>query len=249
MNEETQVDSPLQNEGLTADVEVQDEKSYTQKDLDEAVQKRAWRAERKAEKRIEALRTEFEAKITQSKPVASVSDDAPKREAFDTYEDYIEARADYRADQKVNKRFEEQEGKQAKKSEELKAKDTEKKFQEQSLKRVEDGRKEYSDFDTVVNEAFEDDIIPAGSELHYGIIDSDVGHKIAYYLGKNKAEAERLLDLSPRALSRELGKLEDRLAAKKPKADVMDPIDGRKSLNSGVRDGMSMDAFIRAREK
>jgi hypothetical protein len=50
--------------------------------------------------------------------------------------------------------------------------------------------------------------------------ESEVGAEIAYHLGKNPAELERLLDLSPHRQIMELGKIETKILAKtaNPKA-------------------------------
>jgi hypothetical protein len=45
------------------------------------------------------------------------------------------------------------------------------------------------------------------------IQESDMGPDIAYYLGKNTAEADRIARLSPFLQAKELGKLEAKLAA------------------------------------
>lgn len=224
-------------------------KTFTQAELDEIIQKKAWRLERKAEREKSELRAKLEDEFkSREKPAESKSDNEPKRNDFDSYEDYIEARADYRADQKVNKRFEDYEGKQKKVTEAQTKQEAQKAFDKQAEKRVADGRKEFADFDTVVNDAVEDGVIPLNSELYYGIIDSDIGHKLAYHLSKHPAEAEKLLALNPRAQLRELGKLEDRLLAKKTKADTMEPIGGRQVKSNGLREGMSMEEFVRVRE-
>jgi hypothetical protein len=223
-------------------------KTFTQAELDEIIQKKAWRLERKAEREKAEFKSKLEEELrSRAKPAEVNTEKEPKRADFEAYEDYIEARADWRAEQKVNARFEDYEGRQKKVSEEQRNAEAQKEFSRTADKRVADGRKEFADFDVVVNEAIEDGVIPLNSELYYGIIDSDMGHKLAYHLSKHPAEAEKLLAMGPRAQLRELGKLEDRLSAKKPKADTMEPIGGRSSHSNGIRDGMSMDEFVRAR--
>jgi hypothetical protein len=223
-------------------------KTFTQAELDEIIQKKAWRLERKAEREKAELKAKLEEEFkSRPKPAESKSEDAPKRDDFESYEDYIEARAEWRAEQKVAKRFEDYEAKQKKVSEEQRQTEAQKEFEKAVNKRIEAGRKEYADFDAVINDAVEDGTIPLNSELYFGIIDSDIGHKLAYHLSKHPSEAEKLLAMTPRAQLRELGKLEDRLSAKKPKAETMETVGGRNPVTNGLRDGMSMEEFVRVR--
>jgi len=88
-------------------------KTFTQAELDEIIQKKAWRLERKAEREKAEFKSKLEEEFrTRAKPAEVNSDKEPKRSDFEAYEDYIEARADWRAEQKVNARFEDYEGKQ-----------------------------------------------------------------------------------------------------------------------------------------
>jgi len=80
--------------------------------------------------------------------------------------------------------------------------------------RVAEAKKEIPDFEEY---AFSD--APMTQAMQQAIIDSELGAQVAYYLGKNPEEAERISKLSPVAAIREIGKLESRIAGKKSAAD------------------------------
>jgi len=223
-------------------------KTFTQAELDAIVQKRAAKEARKADARFQELQREIAA-LKEPKPAEVKTESAPKREDFQSYEDYVEARADWRAEQKVNKRFEEFESKAAKKDGETKQAKAQQEFQKRVDAVIELGQKSYPDFDATINEAVEDGVIPTKGALYEAIMDSDVGEKLAYHLAKHPAEAERIQKLSVYGQLRELGKLEDKLTAKKEPRETMDPIGGRTSSTNGLRDDLSTEAWIKAREK
>lgn len=228
----------------------QEPRTFTQQELDEKVQKRVAKAERTAQKQIEALRQEIEALKTSPKPADSKSEGKePQRSEFQSYEDYVEAKAIYKSEQAIEKRLQaerearENEGKKAKQEESSKA------FRAKQEAVIEKGNEKYPDFDAVINEAVEDGVISLDSPLYFGLIESDVGHEVAYWLAKNPTEAKRIANLSPYRQVAELGKLEDKLSAKKEPRQTMEPIAGRNSSTNGLRDDMSTEAWIKARNK
>jgi hypothetical protein len=78
-----------------------------------------------------------------------------------------------------------------------------------------------------------------------------MGEEIAYYLGKNKAEARRIAGLTPVAMIREIGKLEVTLkAASKSNAPApINPLTGRKAGNDRHSPDDDMKTFIAKRNK
>ena len=75
---------------------------------------------------------------------------------------------------------------------------------------VEAARKVHKDFDSVV---FNEDV-PMSKAMHDAIVTSEHGALIAYELGQNPDEAERIAKLNPVAAIREIGKIESRIADK-----------------------------------
>jgi hypothetical protein len=224
-------------------------KTFTQAELDAIVQKRAAKEARKAEARYQELQREIAA-LKEPKP-AEVKPEGkePVRADFNSWEEFMEAKAEFKAEQKVKKHLEEFEGKNAKKDEESKRAKAQQEFQKRVDAVIELGQKSYPDFDAVINEAVEDGVIPVKGALYEAIMDSDVGEKLAYHLAKHPAEAERIQKLTVYGQLRELGKLEDKLSAKKEPRETMDPIGGRTSNSNGLSDSQSTDAWIKARNK
>ena len=100
------------------------------------------------------------------------------------------------------------------------------KNEEQTIKdafasQVEAARKVHADYDEVV---FNEDV-PMSQAMHNAIVTSDHGALIAYELGKNPDEAERISKLHPIAAIREIGKIESRLADGNKAADKEDEED------------------------
>lgn len=233
-------------------------RTYTQKELDAKLAKSHDRRERKYNRQLAELNGKLELLTAQQSKPAQKADEAgtkleaPKRADFESYEDYLEARTDFRTDQALQKQKDslKQEQEEAGKTQKQAA--TKAEFDKMANKRVDAGRKEYADFDSVINDAFEDGVIEPNSELFFGLVESDIGHKLAYYLANpaNHAEAERIKALSPRGIHRELGKLELKLASKEKAApETMEPIGGGRPIKSAdpMDDNISMDEFVRRR--
>ena len=242
-------DTNQQNVTGTGSQETQTEKTFTQAELDAIVQKRTAKADRRAEARYAALEAQI-AELKQPKPAEAKTESEPKRTDFESYEAFVEARAEWRADQKVIKRLEEFEGKTAKKDEDSKRARAQQEFEKRVSNVIEAGQKAYPDFDAVINEAVEDGLIPTKGALYEAIMDSEMGEKLVYHLAKHPSEAERINKLGPLAQVRELGKLEDRLSAKKEPRETMEPIGGRTTNSTGpLNDSLSTEAWIAARNK
>lgn len=244
--------TPQTNVTETENQEQAPEKTFTQAELDAIVQKRAAKAERKAEARYQELQREIEAlKTPKAAAESSSPEKAPVRGDFESYEDFVEAKALHTARTEARKELEafKNESKQSAEKE-TKAKAAEK-FSSRVNGVIEAGQKAYPDFDAVINAAVKAEVLPTQGPLYEAIMDSDIGEKLAYYLShpKNEAEAERIQGLSVYAQLRELGKLEDKLSAKKEPRETMEPIGGRTSTTSGLRDDLSTEAWIKARNK
>jgi hypothetical protein len=124
----------------------------------------------------------------------------PSADQFKDYGEYVEALADWKADQKV--------------SEALKARDNE--TAQSAAQRVQETKAQtfverqaaaktsIPDYDAVVGAAD----VPIAPHLGEAILDSDKGPELVYHLAKNPAEAARLSAMSPLAAARELGRIE-----------------------------------------
>jgi hypothetical protein len=80
------------------------------------------------------------------------------------------------------------------------------------------------------------------------MIESDQSADIVYHLAKNPEEAKRIAALPAYAQAKEIGKLEDRLSAKKPikvsnAPEPIKPVDGGKNFTKKLED-MTIDEMI-----
>lgn len=175
------------------------------------------RLERQKTARIEAetearlLRERVAQLEAQSKPAPDSGE--PKREQFEDYETYLEARADWRAERKVQ--------------EALKAEREQAKGKEQQTKQAEgyqatekawvEREKAFQgttkDYEEVVTPFVEEDMGSLSDGARRLIVDSEVGPNLLYHLASHPDVMERIADLSPVRQIAELGKLEDKFAA------------------------------------
>jgi len=165
-----------------------EEKKFTQADIDAMISKRLAREQRKWER--EQAQRSAETQIVKSAPTASV-------DQFESPEAYAEALA-------------------YQKAEELLAKREAAKQQSQVLESYQEleeaARDKYDDF---VQVAYNPKL-PITNVMAETIQSSDIGPELAYYLGSNPKDAERISRLAPLAQAKEIGKIEAKLAAEPP---------------------------------
>ena len=162
----------------------QQTKTFTQEELDAIVGKRLAREQRKWER--EQSRKGQEAPATVA--------DIPSPEHFDSVDAYADALAMQKAEQLLAKREADRQ-----KMDVLEA----------YHDREEEARGKYEDFEQVAYNPK----LPITSVMAETIQASDIGPDIAYYLGTNPREADRISRLSPFIQAKELGKLEAKLAS------------------------------------
>ena len=196
--DETQVVEPVE----TPVEPVKENKTYTQEDLDRIAAKIKKNARYQARKEVEAFykgrdsRPEPEVKLQEDKP--------PERASFESYEDFLDAKAEYT-------------GRKAAREERARSE------QEQlANKSAETKQAAFSNFQNKVKEKYPDieDRIEAISEISMSdsvlqaIAESDVGPDILNHFATNPKDCERIASLSPSSAIRELGKLEARFESK-----------------------------------
>ena len=168
------------------DQDQQPTKTFTQEELDAAIGKRLAREQRKWE-REQAQRAQPSAPL--AAPVAP--------EQFDSTDAYVEALAAQKAEQLLEQR------EQRRQQSEL---------LESYHDKEEKAREKYDDFAQV---AYNPNL-PITDVMAQSIQSSDIGPEMAYHLGANPKEAERISRLSPILQAKEIGKLEAKLAADPP---------------------------------
>ena len=170
---------------IAAPVETQPEspKSFSQEELDAAIGKRLAREQRKWER--EARQAEAPKPV----PVEHVTP-----EQYTTTEEYVEALTTSKAQQIV------QQQQYAKQQQELLGSYHEKE---------EDARGRYEDFEQVAYNPK----LPITNVMAQTIQAADNGPDIAYYLGTNPKEADRIARLTPILQAKEIGRLEAKVAS------------------------------------
>jgi len=159
-------------------------KTFTQEELDAAIGKRLAREQRKWEREQAAKQAEMQAK-------QAVSAELPPADSMDP-EQYADLLAERKAQELIARREE------AKRQAEL---------LESFHEREEEARNKYDDFEQVAYNPK----LPITNEMAQTIQASEVGPDMAYYLGSNPKEAERISRLSPLSQAKELGKIEAKL--------------------------------------
>jgi hypothetical protein len=164
-------------------------KTFTQEELDAAIGKRLAREQRKWEREQAAKMATYQA----PKPQA----EAPLPDPAQSPEAYAEALAAQKAEEMLRQReFERQRAE----------------ILETYHEKEEEVRAKYDDFEQV---AYNPNlsITPIMAEA---IQASDVGPEVAYFLGTNPKEAERISRLQPFMQAKEIGKIEAKLAINPP---------------------------------
>jgi hypothetical protein len=159
-------------------------KTFSQEELDAAIGKRLAREQRKWEREQAARAAEKQLKT----PV-----EIPPIEQFNSPDEYAEVLAERKAEELLARR------EQARMQSEI---------IESYHDKEEDARNKYDDFEQVAYNPK----LPITDAMAQTIQSSDVGPDMAYYLGSNPKEADRISRLSPLQQAKELGKIEAKLA-------------------------------------
>lgn len=164
-------------------------KTFTQEELDAAIGKRLAREQRKWE------REQAQRSVQSQAPQAPAN--LPSADQFESVDAYADALA-------------------FRKAEEL-LRDRDAKRQQQEVlsayhDREEEVRSKYDDFEQVAYNPS----LPITNVMAEAIQSSDIGPEVAYFLGTNPKEAERISKLTPYVQAKEIGKIEAKLADNPP---------------------------------
>lgn len=193
------------------------EKRFTQEELERELGKRLAIQERRRQRELEAeVRRLSEAQAPAKAPAAAPDDAAPKRDDYDSYEDFIRADARYVAKQEYEAR---------EKAKETAANEAKVKAERETqvktfTERLQAAAQKYDDFDEVYQVAATARIT---DEMFEAMTAAEEGAELAYFFGKNPDEATRIAQLAPRAQAVEIGKLAVRIAAADASAPASNP--------------------------
>lgn len=218
------------------------EKTFTQAELDEILEKRLARERRKLERYERQREIDEAVKADRESRAQPPSDDGPpQREAFDSLEDYLEAKAEWKVEQKFKERDARAETEAKQREERARAERAEATWAERAAKAVE----QFADFEDVV---LREDLVVTAAMAQV-IKQSDNGVEVAYHLGKHPAEAARIAALDPVIQVYELGKLAASLKPEtKPVSKAAQPIEPVRGGRSGNNDLYSAESFEQYRK-
>jgi hypothetical protein len=165
-----------------------EEKKYSQAEIDAMIGKRLAREQRKWER--EQANRSAETQIVKAAPTASV-------DQFESPEAYAEAMAYQKAEELLAKR-------EAAKQQSA--------VLESYQEREEAARDKYDDFEQVAYNPK----LPITNVMAETIQSSDIGPELAYYLGSNPKEADRISRMTPLSQAKEIGRIEAKLASAPP---------------------------------
>ena len=190
-----------------------------QKRIDRAVRDK-YEAQARA-KMLEERLNQLEQRQTQSQqPVAQQQQNEPKLEDFSSYEDYISAKAEYIAEQRVTSTLREAQQRSAAEKAQVAHQSAVQAF----VSRVATATAELPDFEEVIAES----TIPMPQHMEQAIYDSEVGPHLAYYLATHEDEALALTKMNPISAVRSLGRIEAKIEngfyKKAQKSNAPEPI-------------------------
>ena len=199
--------------------------------------KRAHEAEREAQRWREAA----------ERKTADPSE-KPNPDKFGSYDEYVEALADWKADQRVAESFKRRD---AERSQAAEARAAEAKAQAWA-ERQSEFREATPDYDAVVGKSS----VQVAPHVVDALLDSDSGPELAYHLAKRPETVKRINALSPLSAARELGRIEATLSSPaapqiKPASKAPAPITPVRSSAPAAVDlaSANMDQYIAARRK
>ena len=184
--EQAETAAPASSEVVPEETVDAPQKTFTQEELDAIISKRLAKEQRKWER-------EQKQRAVQPAPPVEV----PPADQFESTEAYAEALAERKAQELLARREAEQQ--QAA-------------LLEAYHEKEEEARTKYDDFEQVAYNPQ----LPVTQVMAQTIQASEIGPEIAYYLGTNPKDAERISKLSPFLQAKEIGKIEAKLADNPP---------------------------------
>lgn len=179
-----------QTDGETVKKEVPVEKTFTQEELDEILQRRLAKSEARAERRVkEAYREALQA-VTQQQPRATQTSSEPTRDQFASDAEWIDAKVEHR----LALRDQAQKAESQREAQHRITKETETLYAK---------AEKVPGFD---RETFDE--LPLTKSIASAVLESDVGPQLMAYMSANPDEVERISKLSDTRQAVELGKLE-----------------------------------------
>lgn len=210
---------------------------------------------RSAQERIDEITrarhdAEREAEFWRQKALAKPEPPAnkPSADQYKDYGEYVEALADWKADQRVSEALAKRDAERASEADvRAKTAGTQAWNERQTA-----ARETIKDYDAVIGKSS----IEVAPHVIQALLDSDRGPEVAYHLAKNPEQAARLNGLSPLSAAREIGRLEASVSVSpspvvKPVSNAPEPITPIRGgvTNSADPSDMSMAQYRAMRAK
>lgn len=216
---------------------------------DEA-ESRSQKRRRERREALEAIRKEAEERAAEARRAtetlerirkAGEAKKPPQPGDFENYDDYIAARAVHAARAASDEdRTESISAEKAAAERAAKAAQQRAAAEAQAIfvEAAQEARQKYADFDAVVSNP----AVPISDSLAQMIVFSDAPAELAYAVAKDRALAGKLSAMNPIEAARELGRLEARLTAPKPRIETKapEPITPVKGKAGAARDPLKM---------
>lgn len=223
------VESDMQKIGIDAKKQESNEEQPAaevepQKEEAEEKKPKKSRAQRKIERQNRELK-EKDKKIAEleSKPVAKEETPEINVDDYENYDDYVEALASKEEEIK-----EEPQKEEPKLEEDSQVKDL-----------FDDGNEDYEDFEEKVRAK---DLV-ISEDLLNEILEAESPSEVAYYLANNKELSEKLSNMTPREIAKEVTKIESKLETKPQKSvqvskapEPITPLEGNSSKKKSLND-------------
>ena len=171
---------------VATDAPAEQSKTFSQDEVDALITKRLAKEQRK-----------WERKLTQPAQQRTVSAPAPTADQFANVDEYAQALAERKAQELVQQREQRQQ---------------QEALLENYQEREEAAREKYDDFEQVALNPK----LPITTLMAQTIQASDVGPDVAYYLGSNPKEAERISRLPAYLQAKEIGRIEAKVQSSPP---------------------------------
>lgn len=233
--------------------DISDEEVKKKKEMPEWMKKKIEREKASADRQAaealalkeenDRLRASHQQQNGQQQPTQqpNLDPNMPKRDQFNTEEEYFFAVADYRDNVRHQAAVYHQRNAAIQKAQH--------EYHSGLTKTVEEGKEKYKDFEERVDFVLHGETMPPNRAMGEAIVASDYRSDILYFLGTHVKEAERIASLNPVLAVKEITKIEARFAARK-KSNItkapkpLNPLQGNKGSATNSDPGkMGMDEF------
>lgn len=189
------------------------------------------------------VRAERESRQTQPQTEAKGE---PKRDQYESYEAFLEAKAEFAADKAADTRMRKFQEQQQRTAAEHRARE----LSDSWASKLDKARDTHDDYDDVVQGS----AAQITREMTQAIMESDIGPQLVYHLAQHPEDAERISKLSATSAAREIGRIEAALLAPKPKPKASEhkpilPVGGSGAASEGPNDKQSIKDWMASRNK